>query len=1180
MKRLFWDHIKICILLAMLALAALPAPAAGAPLPQADDPLAHQHLSAGLDYFSKRDYTAALQEFEQALSLYRAAKYLPGEAAALHNLGYTHLLGTGDYAAAVQDLEQALAIYQAANDHRNEANVLLILGYAHRSAGDYAAAIQVSEQALALYEALKDQMGQANALDSLGQAELTSRQPDSALTRFEAALPLYQVLGQPAMVQRVQLGAAMALTQIAAAQAGAARYPEAQSSLLRAIELCRAAEFAPCQVSAVNDLGEVYDKLGRYTDALAQHKLAQEMCAAAGGCGQQEANILANTGRDYFNLGDYDKALDTLQQALSAAREIPDQNLEGIILNSLGGAYTNLARYDEALAQYQAAQGVFQAIGFPEGLEATHINIGELFRRTGRSQEALREYQAARALAAEIPDLEGEATILGNIGSVYVDLGQYEEAIRDSEATLEIWQRLGSLDGQAVAHNTLGVIMTYLGQFEAAEQHYQAAADLRVQAGNPHGIAVTASNRADFYFQLSRYDKALQEATKARDQAHSINAPALEAIALDNMGAAQAKLGENEAALSSHQAALAIRQSIGDRPGEAASRANLAAMYGDQKRYPEALAQYEMALDIFQETGQVENQAQALANTGRVYGQQGNLAEAIRSYRAAVDLSESLQGKIKVEELATSFAAGHAWMYSGLIDALAVTGEPETAFDYAERARARAFLDQLGNQQVDFRRGAQPELINQEQELRQRVIGLQSALDTERAKPLDQQTSLDKLGSDLTQARKDYQELLTRLKLESPEYASLVSVNTLRLKEVQSQVLDQDTTLIEYYVLDDKTLAWVMDQEGSELVTLQIGELRNQVEFLRNVISGREHDPQAAAALYNALFAPLKPHIRHPNLVIVPHGVLHYLPFAALWDAEHGRYLLEDYALTYAPSASALKFILDKRSPAQERLLAMGNPDSSLPYAEAEAEAVAKLYGTAPLLKQDAVESQVYAQAGQIDLLHLAAHGEYNPYNPLYSRIELAPDEAQDGSLEVHEVFGLDLSGANLVVLSACKTALGKQSDGDELVGLTRAFLYAGTPAVVTTLWSVDDAASEALMERFYGHLREGLTNAEALRAAQLEVLAEEGWSEPWYWAAFSLTGDYRGSGVPGMVIANTPELTQAVSAVETPAGVSAVEPSPAPNAGRGLCASAVLPLGLALVFGAVRPRVRRRAAP
>src|SRR5262249_20841329 len=154
-------------------------------------------------------------------------------------------------------------------------------------------------------------------------------------------------------------------------------------------------------------------------------------------------------------------------------------------------------------------------------------------------------------------------------------------------------------------------------------------------------------------------------------------------------------------------------------------------------------------------------------------------------------------------------------------------------------------------------------------------------------------------------------------------------------------------------------------------------------------------------------------------------------------------------------------------------------------------------------------ESQVYTQAEQIGILHLAAHGVYDPYNTLYTRIELAADKTNDGNLEVHEIFGLDLKQANLVVLSACDTSQGELTNGDELVGLARAFLYAGAPAVVTTLWPIDDAATGVLMESFYRNLRSGMTNAEALRAAQLEVLVQDKWNTPYYWAAFNLTGDY-----------------------------------------------------------------------
>ncbi len=1146
MKRLSWNPLKVCVLLAIFALAVLPAPAIGAPLSQGDGPQAQadQHMAAGRDYLAANDYAAALQELEQALSLYRTVENQEGEAMALLNLGY-----------------------------------------AYRGLGDEAAAIEQFEQALTLFQELKYQAAEAVASEALGWSELWTGHPDSALAYFEAALPVYQALNKESMARYVQMGAAMALTLISTNQVGLGQYTEAEAGFLRAIDLCRASQYQPCAVSARNNLGEMYDKLGRYTEALAQHQQAQEACAVAGDmCGGHEANILANLGRDYVNLGDYDQGLDALQQALEAARAVPDQNLEGTILNSMGAANSHLARYGEALAQFHAAQDVFQAIGFLEGLEATHINIGELFQQTGRPQDALREYEAARELAAQIPDPEGEATVIGNVATVYQETGQYEEAIRGNQAALEIWQRIGNIDGQAVTHNALGVIMTYLGQFETAEQHYQAAVDLRVQAGDPNGIAVTASNLADLYYQLGRYDEALQQAIKSRDQAHSIGAAALEVSALDNMAAIQQELGQYEDAQANHRAALTIRQAIGDRRGEGASRVNLGSLYGDQNKYPDALAQYQAALKIFEETGQITEQAQLLGNIGRIYRHQRNLAEAIRSSQEAVEVSESVQGMVRVEELATSFAAGQLWLYNQLIDMLVESGEPGMAFNYAERARARAFLDQIGNQRVDLHAGADAGLLAQEQGLRERVAGLQNELNAESAKPIDQQNKLllDSLSANLEQARKDYQELFVRLQLESPEYASLVSVTTLSLEDVQKQVLDTETTLIEYFVLDDQVLAWVIDQEGSELVTLDKArdDLRKQVEFLRNLITSREFDA-AAADLYNALFAPLKPHIHRPNLVIVPHGVLHYLPFAALWDAENGRYLVQDYALSYAPSASALKFILAKRSPDDGRVLAMGNPDGSLPYAKDEAQAVARLYGTVPLLEEEAVESQVYAQAGQVDVLHLAAHGKYNAYNALYSRIELAPDAAEDGNLEVHEVYGLDLSGTNLVVLSACQTALGKQSEGDEVVGLTRAFLYAGTPAVVTTLWSVDDAASGAEMEAFYRYLREGLTNAEALRAAQVELMAEEGWSEPYYWAAFSLTGDYRGYGDPHMAMesAGTPAATAVATPTVSAVPTAAAGPAPAPARG-GLCGgSAALPLGLALLFGAVRPHTRRRAS-
>jgi CHAT domain-containing protein len=241
--------------------------------------------------------------------------------------------------------------------------------------------------------------------------------------------------------------------------------------------------------------------------------------------------------------------------------------------------------------------------------------------------------------------------------------------------------------------------------------------------------------------------------------------------------------------------------------------------------------------------------------------------------------------------------------------------------------------------------------------------------------------------------------------------------------------------------------------------------------------------------------------------VIVPHGVLHYLPFAAL-RSPGGRWVAEDFALSTLPSASVLRYLSDKGAGAPARALVVGNPDLgaelALPWAEREARMVGQRErGATVLLRSDATEAAVKKLLDTVGLVHLATHGELSESDPLSSAVLLVPGGGEDGRLEVREVFGLDLH-ARLVVLSACETGLGKLSRGDELVGLQRAFLYAGTPAVVTTLWKVDDRATFDLVRAFYARL-DGAGPVEALRQAQLETM--RAFPHPFSWAAFVLTG-------------------------------------------------------------------------
>ena len=319
-------------------------------------------------------------------------------------------------------------------------------------------------------------------------------------------------------------------------------------------------------------------------------------------------------------------------------------------------------------------------------------------------------------------------------------------------------------------------------------------------------------------------------------------------------------------------------------------------------------------------------------------------------------------------------------------------------------------------------------------------------------------------------------------------------------------------SLLEYLVTPTETIAWVVDAQRVEVFRVRIArrDLVAQIRAFRQAIGGRAPLAEVqdkARGLYDRLLAPARPHMRGDRLLIVPHDVLHYLPFTALRSPE-GRWLIEDYTTATLPSASVLKYLQGKGAAAGAPTLAVGNPDVgaalALRYAEREARLVGARYpGATVLVLEQATEAKAKAVSGAAGLLHFATHGELREQDPLSSALLLVPEGQDDGRLEVREIFGLDLN-ARLVVLSACETGLGQLSKGDELVGLQRAFLYAGTPAVVTTLWKVDDRASFRLMEHFYANL-DASGPAAALRQAQRATMAE--FPHPFAWAAFGLTG-------------------------------------------------------------------------
>jgi CHAT domain-containing protein/Tfp pilus assembly protein PilF len=756
-----------------------------------------------------------------------------------------------------------------------------------------------------------------------------------------------------------------------------------------------------------------------------------------------------------------------------------------------------LSQYAQALEYYQQSLRIAQEIGDRAGEGTTLHNMGVVYYSLSQYAQALEYYQQSLGIQREIGDRAGEGTILHNMGGVYDSLGQYEQALDTFQQSLAIAQEIGDRTVEGATLNGIGSVYDRLGQYEQALGHYRQSLTIRKEIGDQAGEATTLNNIGSVYDSLGQYEQALDTYQRSLTIAHEIGDQIVEGATLNGIGAVYDRLGQYEQALGYYQQSLTIVQEISYRAGEGPS----------------------------------------LLNIGDIYARLGRPKQALDTYQQAMEQLETVRARAGSEQGRAGFIAQYADLYRRAVDLFHRQNQEGEAFFTTERGRARAFLDSLATGQVRLSDDDAADLLAQEQEryAHRQAIRLELA-EARAADPPDLDRVVD-LEAGLAEAEAAYQAVQDAIAARGAELAALVPGRgqnyVLGVSQVQ-ELLDEQTTLISYFVLEDKTLAFIIARNSFDTISLEVTpeELVTQIRAFRDFPSLDTAYPDSAVTLYNWLIEPLKEHLTTPHLTVIPHSVLHYLPFAALTDGE--RYLIDDYVLTTLPSASALPFIQEnaRRSATSGQLpLILGNPTTgdydatasfaterdglgSLPFAEKEAKAIAALYGVEPLLGEDATEGKVRERASEAGILHLAAHGFYNPVAPLSSLVALAPDDpsagsgqaAYDGWLTVGEVYGLDLSHADLVVLSACQTNLGELSEGDELVGLTRAFIFAGTPTVVASLWSVDDESTALLMERFYTHLRGGMGKAKSLRQAQLEVREE--YPNPYYWAGFVLSGD------------------------------------------------------------------------
>lgn len=482
-----------------------------------------------------------------------------------------------------------------------------------------------------------------------------------------------------------------------------------------------------------------------------------------------------------------------------------------------------------------------------------------------------------------------------------------------------------------------------------------------------------------------------------------------------------------------------------------------------------------------------------LFDLGRIAEKEGKTASAIESYRKAVEIVERQRSTINTEASKIGFVGDKQAIYRQLVAALYAGQDYSAAFEYVERAKSRALVDMLAAKQ-DFAVSSG----NADQ-----VKALLAMAGSAEVNARAQDASPDK-----AQTRSLVISARQQLREQAPELASLVNVSSLSTSEIQA-LLPHDEALVEYYHNAPDFLAFFVTRSSVRAVRLDERGLLDDVRAFRTRLeaAGGSAPLDLARKLHDRLIAPVVSAADRKKLIVVAHGPLHYLPFNALHDGS--QYIVEKFSVRLLPSASVLKYLKDQAIAKAGSILAFGNPDLGDPrfdlhYAQEEAVAVTRgRPQSKALLRKEASESAFRQYGRGFRYVHFATHGEFNADAPLKSALLLAKDATSDGLLTVDKLYSLRLD-ADLVTLSACETGLGKVASGDDVVGLTRGFLYAGSRSIVASLWKVDDLATSYLMTRFYDNIKDG-DKREALRQAQLATLKK--YPHPYFWAAFQLTG-------------------------------------------------------------------------
>ncbi len=866
-----------------------------------------------------------------------------------------------------------------------------------------------------------------------------------------------------------------------------------------------------------------------------------------------------------YLLGQIADDADDWNGALARYRQVTDQTRPGV----LPAIYDLNAEPREDLRPAEAQMNNIDFVGRASKALDARTAIGSILARQGNYRAADQEYQAVLDAAAQLyafgaPD---EAELLSwlrssshsDVKSVDVAAHRRQSGFtpaKDEEERFNLAALMINSHRSTVISNR-AMLYENENDLENAVKAYEQANALSAnlvggsfsQSGTYVALARIARERGNYAAAEAPIEAALAESVRKNEAWGIANMLVFKSALRRDQGrlAESKQLGED---------ALKIARPLGSRPQTAAFLRTLGRTESEQGG--ESLKSSEQhlreALAIWRDLDLRAHAAYTLDSLGLTLERLGRDEEALAAYIEAVGIVETLAGSLSTNVSSETFNAsrGNRDLYDHLIKLLIKKGRSAEALGYLERAKSKALVDALAGANVKAKDPQMSALLDRLREQTDALRVAERELATELAKPEANrdQAKITAARAKLAGAKNNYLAAVEKVKLANPSYASLVAVNPTDLVEVRKH-LPEKTTLLEYFPTDNELYIFVVTRDTApaiRTVAIKRTDLTNLVMQYRQALDGATEQSvlersargvlwkddgkqdfkndiapikDATVRLYQALIAPVQAEVDAADtLLIVPAGELYYLPIHALGRANPDgslSFLIEQKRFAYLASADLLNAVasvttIDNSDGSTRPLLAMGNPDGSLPAATEEVSSLGKIFIHANIITgKDATVLRMTQSTAGISYIHFATHGFINSLEPKESYLLLAGDP---GRLSVKDLvednYKLSFSGARLVTLSACETNIGGFDPSAVYSSLSRAFTKAGAPTVVASLWSVNDTSTKDTMMLFYKELAAGQSKAEAMRRAQLSVMHDPRFAHPYYWAPFIVLGDWK----------------------------------------------------------------------